>query len=160
MALIDKSGRDEGKGMIVVERNGMLVSSAVARNESTVERNDSIALCNGRDVARNECDVDESRRDANGTGSDARCSVRDVDGKQRIVDPSGGGVTSDVAHSIFQLATLARKRFAQHFQPEGNWTSHLQHSLRSMILIRVMRVRYLMMILFNSSTHFICNMVD
>ena len=65
-------------------------------------------------VARS--DVDGSRSDVNGTESDARCSVRDVDGKQRIVDPSGG-VRSDVTHSIFQLATLARKKFAQHYQP-------------------------------------------
>ena len=105
-----KIGWYESSGIVVAERNRMIESCSLARNESAVD-------CNGRDVARNECDVDESRRDANGTGSDARCSVRDVDGKQRIVDPSGGGVTSDVAHSIFQLTTFARKNFAQHYQP-------------------------------------------
>ena len=42
--------------------------------------------------------------------------MRDFDGKQRIVDPIGGA-KSDVAQSIFQLATLARKKFAQLYQP-------------------------------------------
>ena len=68
-----------------------------------------------RDVNGKESIVDGSRRDVNGTGSDARCSVKDFDGKQRIVDPSGG-LRSDVSHSIFHLATLGRKKFAQHYQ--------------------------------------------
>ena len=102
VALVGNSGRDDGKGMVVVERKGMVQSSAV---ESKL-----------RDLARNECDVVGSRRDANDTGSDARCSVRDVDGKQRIVDPSGGGVTSDIPHAIIQLPTLALKKLAHHFQ--------------------------------------------
>ena len=41
----------------------------------------------------------------------------DVDGSMSDVNPNGGGVTEDVAHSIFQLGTLARKKFAQHYQP-------------------------------------------
>ena len=35
------SGRDEDKGMIVVERNGMVESSVVDSHESDVERNGS-----------------------------------------------------------------------------------------------------------------------
>ena len=83
----DQRGLEEG--------NSMVESSVVDPHESDVERN-------GRDVARNECDFDGSRRDVNG--------------KESIVDGSSH-VTSDVTHSIFQLATLARKKFAKHFQP-------------------------------------------
>ena len=71
-----------------VERNGIGESSVVHPHENDVARN-------GRDVASKESDVDGSRRDVNGT----------------VI------VTSDVTHSIFKLATLARKKFAQLFQP-------------------------------------------
>ena len=43
---------------------------------------------------------------------------------------------------------------------EGSRSSHLQHSSRSLNLIRVMRLISLRMIRFNSSTHFISNMDD
>ena len=48
---------------------------------------------------------------------------RDVDPKESIVDRNGSivdrtvNVTSDVTPSIFQLPTLSRKKFGQHFQP-------------------------------------------
>ena len=70
-----------------VERNGMGESSVVHPHENDVD-------CNGNSVGCRESDVDGSRRDVNGT----------------VI------VTSDVTHSIFQLATLARKKFAQLFQ--------------------------------------------
>ena len=80
----------------------MVESSVFDPHENDVERNESIVHRNGRDVARNgstvdrkKSNVDGSRRDANGTDN----------------------VTSDVTHSIFQLATLARKKLAQHFHP-------------------------------------------
>ena len=79
------------------ERNGLDV--ALVGHNGSDERNGKFerrgAEHNGRDVARNECDVD--------------CSVGIVDGCSHL--------TSDVAHSIFQLASLARKKFAQHLQP-------------------------------------------
>ena len=87
VSLMGNSGKDDGKGMSVVERNGMVESCFFDPLESDVEGN-------GRDVAGNECDVDRCRRDANGTVN----------------------VTSDLAHSIFQLAPLARKMFPQMFQ--------------------------------------------
>ena len=88
VALMDNSGMDEGNGMIVVERNGIVENSVVDAHESDVERN-------GRDVARNESDVAGGGRDGNVTVN----------------------VTSDLDHSIFQVATLARKMFPQLFQP-------------------------------------------
>ena len=68
-------------------------------------------------------------------------------------------VTDDVAHSIFQLGSLARKKFAQHFQPGRKLVFTPATFSRSLNLIRSMRLISLRMIRFNSSTHFICNMV-
>ena len=112
---MSNSGRDEAKGMNVVERNRMVVSTVFDPHDNDVECNRSITRRNGSSVGCKESDVDGSRRDLNGTGSDASCSVREVDDKQRIVNPSGG-LRSDVSHSIFHLATLGRKKFAQHYQ--------------------------------------------
>ena len=81
VALVGNSGSDEGNGMIVADRKGMVESSVVERTESDVDRSES-------DAARKESDVNPN-----------------------------GGVTSDVAHTIFQLGTLARRKFAQHYQP-------------------------------------------
>ena len=95
------SGRHERNDMTMVDRNGMVERSGADHKES--------------DADCKESNVDYSWRDVVGTGSDVRCNVRDVDRKERIVDRSGG-LTSDVAHLTILLATLARKKFAQHFQ--------------------------------------------
>ena len=71
------------------EAHGMVVADRKGMVESSV-------------VERSESDVDRNEND--------------VARKESDVNPNGG-VTSDVAHSIFQLATLARKKFAQHYQP-------------------------------------------
>ena len=122
VALVSHGGREEGKGIVEnsvvdppnrdIERTGSFVHC----NESVVDPHESDVDESRRHVNGKESIVDGSRRDVNGTRSDARCSVRDFDGKQRIVDPSGG-VRSDVTHTIFQLASLARKKFSQHYQP-------------------------------------------
>ena len=69
--------------------NGMVVADRNGMVESSVvDRSES-------DVARNSSDVARKERDVN----------------------PNGGVRSDVAHSIFQDATLAGKKFGKHFQP-------------------------------------------
>ena len=66
--------------------------------------------------------VDLQENDGEPIGSDVGCkesdvdgSRRDVNGKESIVDGSSH-VTSYVTHTIFQLATLPLKKFAQLFQ--------------------------------------------
>ena len=68
---------------------------------SVIDPHENDVDCNGSSVGCKESDVDGSRRDVNGKESN-------VDG--------GSHDTSDVTQSIFQLATLARKKFAQHYQ--------------------------------------------
>ena len=86
-AMVGNSGR--------VVRNEMVESSVGDPHENDVD-------CNGSSVGCKESDVDGSRKDVNG--------------KETIVEGSSH-VTSDVTHSIFQVGTLARKKFAQLFQP-------------------------------------------
>ena len=100
----------------------MVEISVVDPHENDVDCNGSSVGCkesdvdgSRRDVNGKESIVDGSRRDVDGTGSDARCSESDVARKESDVNPNGG-VRSDVTHSLFQLATLARKKFAQHYQ--------------------------------------------
>ena len=87
VAMVGNSGR--------VVRNGIVESSVGDPHENDVD-------CNGSSVGCKESDVDGSRRDVNG--------------KETIVEGSSH-VTSDVTYSIFQVGTLARKKFAQLFQP-------------------------------------------
>ena len=72
--------------MVMTERNGMVERSCADPKESYIQRN--------------ETDVERSVRDVDVTVSDDLCSFH---------------VTCDVAQSIFQIATLARKKYAQHF---------------------------------------------
>ena len=54
--------------------------------------------------------------DVDCNGSSVGCKESDVDGSRRVVN-STVIVMSDLTHSIFLLATLGRKKFAQLFQP-------------------------------------------
>ena len=102
------SGRDELNDMVMVERNGMAKCSDVDRSVRDVDGIVSDVRCSGSDGDRKESIVNRSVRADDGE-SNVHGSSRDVNGTVNV--------TSDVAHSIFQLATLARKKFAQHFQP-------------------------------------------
>ena len=75
---------------------------------SVVDPHENDVDCNGSSVGCKESDVDGSRRDVNGKESIVDGSRREVYGTVNV--------RSDVTHSIFQLATLARKKFAQHYQ--------------------------------------------
>ena len=90
--LCGRNGLDAGwyGNRVLVERNGVVERGVICgdRNGRDVDRKESTVPRSRRDVARNESNVDRSIH-----------------------------VTSDVAHSIFQLATLSRKKFAQHSQP-------------------------------------------
>ena len=95
VALVGNSRSNKGNGMVVAERNGMVENSVIDPHYNDVD-------CNGSSVGCKESDVDGSRRGGNG--------------KECIVDGSSQ-VTSDVTPSIFQIATLARKKIGQLFQP-------------------------------------------
>ena len=69
---------------------------------------------NGMVVADRNGMVDSSVVDPH--ENDVSRNERDVARKESDVNPNRG-VTSEVAHSIFQVATLARKKFAKRFQP-------------------------------------------
>ena len=90
IALVGKSGRDEGNGMVVAERKGMVESSFFDPHENAVEINESIIHRTGCEVGCKESDVNGSRRAVNGTGSDVRCSVRDVDVSREFSNPVVG----------------------------------------------------------------------
>ena len=113
------------------EFNCMVEWSAVDPNENAVNLSRII-------VDQKESNVDGSRRGVNGPVN----------------------VTSDDGHSIFQLATLAWKKLAQDWHP-GMKFDFLPPTLReASFLIRLMRLRYLMIIRFKSWTPFICNMEE
>ena len=92
------SVRDERNDMLLVDRNGIVERSGADQKES--------------DADCKESNVDQSGRDVVGIESDVRCRVRDVYDMERIADRSRRDVNgtenvmSDVAHSIFLLATL------------------------------------------------------
>ena len=96
--------------------SGMVESSVFDPHENDVEGSGSIVHRNERGVDRKESNVDGSLRDVNGKESIVDGSSRDVKATESIVDGTFHG-TADLAHSIYELATLARKRFAQLFQP-------------------------------------------
>ena len=84
LAWVSHCGSADGK--CIVE------NSAGDCNEISVDRNENAVARSGRCVERNR---------------------RDVTGKESIVD-SSFHLTGDVGHSIYQLSTPARKKFAQH----------------------------------------------
>ena len=85
-------------------RNGLDV--AFVSNSGNDERH-GIVVVERNEMGENSA-VDCKESGAERNESDVNRSVSNVD--------HNGVLTSDVAHSIFQIATLAGKRFPQHFQ--------------------------------------------
>ena len=90
IALVGKSGRDAGNGIVFAERNEMVESSVFDPRDNAVEINESIIHRTGSDVGCKESDVNGIRRAVNGTVSDVPCSVRDVDGSRELSIPVVG----------------------------------------------------------------------
>ena len=82
---------EDGWGDGMDECSGMVESSVFGPHENDVERSGSIGHRNESCVGCKESDVDGSRRDVN-----AAVNVR-----------------TDLAHSLYQVAPLPRKKFAQ-----------------------------------------------
>ena len=93
----------------------------------------------GEDVNGKESIVDGSRRDVDGTGSDARCSESDVARKESDVNPNGVSGLMSLTHSSNLVLSHGRSSLNT-INQEVSRSSHLQHSSRSLILIRVMRL--------------------
>ena len=136
--LVGKSGRDEGNGRVVADRNGMVESSGADRKE--------------RDVEHKESAVD-------GIVSDVHCTGSAVNGKESIVDGSRRDLNATINFTLAVTSQssnilLSHGRSSLNcFNQEENWTSRLQHSSRNLILMSVMRMRSAIMIRFKSSTH-------
>ena len=115
----------------MVERNGMVESRDVHPHENDV-------ACKGSSDDCNESQGEGSRRDVNGNVN----------------------VTSGVLTQSSNLVLSRRRCCLSFFIQEEHWTTPAERTSRILILIGAMRVRSVLMTRFNSSTHFICNMLD
>ena len=148
---------------VLIERNGMIERSEFERNESDGERKMSESDRPGRDLGAIVSDIRCIWSVVDRKGSSGERRVRANDGKESIVDVSLHD-TSDVAQLNCQLVSLERRSSLTTFNNEENWTSRLELSCRSllvmMLVLKALRLRSGMRNTINSSTHFIKNNED
>ena len=95
--------------MVASRAKVLLSTSVVDPPNRDIERTGSIVHCNESVVDPHESDFARSARCVVGNG-------RDLNGIESIAEETFH-VTGDVADTIFQLCTLARKNCTQHYQP-------------------------------------------